>query len=247
MMNRNRVLMVVAVVAVSVLFLTLAASAGAATENKPPKEKLVLIHYKDGTVKPASPGKGGNSQTYTFLVKGAKWKTFPVNYVINPTNEDGLADDFIASAMSKAAEEWDAHTTAELFGLSSIDLTATYDGNGYADERNEIVFGAYPNSNVIAVTSVWGYFSGPVQAREIVEMDILLNDYYVWGDATFNSAVMDLQNIATHEIGHGAGLGDLYNSSAIEETMYGYSTQGEIKKRTLNPGDITGIGLLYGI
>jgi len=57
---------------------------------------------------------------------------------------------------------------------------------------------------------------------------------------------MDLQNIATHELGHGVGLGDLYITACSEETMYGYSNYGETKKRTLNAGDIMGIQKLYG-
>ncbi len=57
---------------------------------------------------------------------------------------------------------------------------------------------------------------------------------------------MDLQNIATHELGHGAGLIDLYDAVASEQTMYGYSTKGETKKRDLNTGDIAGIQDLYG-
>ena len=57
---------------------------------------------------------------------------------------------------------------------------------------------------------------------------------------------MDLQNIATHEIGHGLGLEDLYNVVCDQETMYGYSSKGEIKKRTLEQGDITGLQIMYG-
>ena len=56
---------------------------------------------------------------------------------------------------------------------------------------------------------------------------------------------MDVQNIITHEIGHSAGMNDLYSTSCLQETMYGYSTEGEIKKRDLNSGDITGIRKLY--
>ena len=41
---------------------------------------------------------------------------------------------------------------------------------------------------------------------------------------------MDVLNIATHEIGHAAGMGDLYTTSAQEETMFGYSNEGETKR-----------------
>ena len=56
---------------------------------------------------------------------------------------------------------------------------------------------------------------------------------------------MDLENIATHELGHSIGLGDLYTSSCAQETMYGYADFGEISKRDLNSGDILGISKLY--
>ncbi len=222
------------------------ATVNATSDKDGGKDKIVFIHYKDGTVKPASPGKGGNETNYTFLAKGVKWKTLPVTYAINPTNEDGLSSDFIETAVTGGAEEWDAYTGAELFGSYSMDVNASYDGGGSADGRNEFVFGNYLSSNVIAVTTIWGYFGGPVQTRSIVETDILFNNYFTWGDANLDSTKMDLQNIATHEIGHVAGLGDLYTTGALEETMYGLSTQGETKKRTLNAGDILGVTALYG-
>jgi len=57
---------------------------------------------------------------------------------------------------------------------------------------------------------------------------------------------MDLQNIATHEIGHGVGLADVYQTACSEVTMYSYSTEGEIIKRTFETPDITGLQKLYG-
>ena len=56
---------------------------------------------------------------------------------------------------------------------------------------------------------------------------------------------MDFENIVTHEHGHVFGLDDLYTSTCSEETMYGYATEGETKKRTLESGDIMGIQRLY--
>jgi predicted Zn-dependent protease len=54
---------------------------------------------------------------------------------------------------------------------------------------------------------------------------------------------MDLQNIATHEIGYGIGLADIYDCDL--ETMYGYSGEGDIVKRDLYDGDITELQKLY--
>lgn len=92
---------------------------------------------------------------------------------------------------------------------------------------------------------VWGYFSGPPDLREILEFDVLFDTDFVWGDASQNPEVMDLQNIATHEIGHGAGLGDVYASACSEVTMYGLSGYGELTKRTLENPDVIGLRTLY--
>ena len=54
------------------------------------------------------------------------------------------------------------------------------------------------------------------------------------------------RHIETHELGHGAGLDDIYQSPAYQETMYGYSSLGETIKRDLYTGDKTGITKLYG-
>jgi len=70
---------------------------------------------------------------------------------------------------------------------------------------------------------------------------------FTWGDATSNPGLMDLQNIATHELGHGVGLADIYTSSCSAVTMYGYSNNGETEKRTLELPDITGLQKIYGI
>ncbi len=215
-------------------------------QTSPPLEKIVIIHYKKGHAKPPHAGGGKkDSEPYKLLGKGVAWREFPVDFVINPDNPDGLSEGFIVSAITSSAEEWDSHTGTNLFGTYSIDHTATWRDDD-PDGENELVFGDYPTANVIAVTVIWGYFSVPPPYREIVEFDILFDTDYEWGDATIDKSLMDLQNIATHELGHGAGLADLYDTTASEQTMYGYSTEGETKKRTLEAGDIAGIQKLYG-
>ncbi len=231
----------------------------------PGLEKIVFIHYKKGhgrvcdndgvcerelgenpscadcekNEEPEDP----TSLCYAFL--GAKWKESSVNYVIDPDNPDGLTEEFVTNAMFLGAEEWDNHTDADLFGNYAVDYGSSWDSDA-PDGKNELLFGDYKEDGVIAVTIIWGYFRGRPSNRRIVEFDILFDTDFTWGDATINPAMMDLQNIAVHEIGHGAGLADLYDIVCAEETMYGYSDYGEIKKRDLNAGDITGIQELYG-
>lgn len=212
----------------------------------PGLEKKIFVHYP---AKPPWAGGGGKEKEpacYEFLGKWVKWRDLPVSYVIDPENPQGLDEDFIANAIFAGAEEWDSWIGAELFNDS---YTIVYDGSWDSDSpdgRNELVFGDYPTDGVIAVTVVWGYFSGPPSEREIIEFDVMFDTDFVWGDAISDSSVMDLQNIATHEIGHGAGLDDIYDDACSEVTMYGYSDYGEKKKRDLESPDIIGIQELYG-
>jgi hypothetical protein len=243
-------------------------------------EKLVFIHYKKGSGKPPVEvlkceepnaldiarelyiNKGANLQTlaklktpkcYTFLTPTkVKWKTLPVNYVINPINPIQLLDENrVVSAIYNAAEEWDYHTSVELMNNQyTIDYSAT---PGVRDYKNVIGFGNYGDPNVIAVTTIW--YSRVT--NQIVEFDMIFDIDWTWGDAvaqcssneTFTNSsctIMDIQNIATHEFGHAIGLGDIYVSSCSEVTMYGYSEYGEVKKRTLEQADIIGLQTLYG-
>jgi len=176
----------------------------------------------------------------------------PVNIEVNPTNPNGLDAEFVLSAIGMAAEEWDdgeysgwGGVTDELF---SNEITITYEKD-YDDlawskpgGSNTIVFGNYPTANVIAVTIIW--YSRAT--RTIIEFDMALDTDFTWGNADNDPKVMDLQNIVTHELGHGIGLNDLYLTAAYRETMYGYAGEGETIKRSLHVGDQAGITKLYG-
>jgi predicted Zn-dependent protease len=199
-------------------------------------ERVDFIHY----VKPPSGTKpSGGGVCYKLL--GVKWSTLPVRYTINPTNKESLNPNDIKSAISASAETWDAATSQELFDNTySTDSTVTY--NTASDGINAISFGPMGNNNIIAVTSIWYTRVG----KRIVEFDILFNDYFAWGTSG-SSDKMDLQNIATHELGHAVGMNDIYTSSCSDVTMYGYSSEGETTKRTLEPPDIAGLQAMYGV
>ncbi len=198
-------------------------------------ERIDFIHY----AKPENPGKSPKAET-CYKLMGVKWKSLPVSYVINPNNPQNLSVGFITSAVSTSAETWDDATSAELFNNAYVvNYTAQY---GVQNFQNVIAFGDYPNDNVIAVTTVW---YTPVGKR-IVEFDMLFNTRFAWGDAISNPTKMDLQNIATHEKGHGVGLADIYSTICANVTMYGYSDYGETDKRTLEQPDITGLQQMYG-
>jgi len=154
---------------------------------------------------------------YGFL-SGAKPKW---NWVENYDYSDNLG-----TVSGWATQTWDAATSATIFGSG---VPGSYPWGVY-DYQNSVSYGDYSDPNVIAVTAIW------FRAKTIYEYDIMFDTDYFPG-------TVDLDTVALHEFGHGAGLNDLYDSVCSEEVMYGYYTG---VKRDLRSGDITGIQKLYG-
>ncbi len=220
-------------------------------EIPPGWEKIVFIHYKKPRGRPADkPGRKppkSDSQCYTFLGKGVKWKEPDRSlFLVDVANIEGLSKGEILGAVGAAADAWRAVPIGVDLLWSCKDesnLSADWDS---PDGYNEVVFGDVPYANAIAVTIVWGIFGGPPSMREIVEFDMIFDDVDFDWSIGGSETTMDLQNIATHELGHAVGLGDLYESACAEVTMYGYSENGETDKRSLESDDIAGLVALYG-
>jgi hypothetical protein len=213
--------------------------------DKGPLSKITFIHYKRGFAKPPGVGKDKTTRSscWTPLAKGVVWKEEGKDIYVNSTYS-GMNQSDVLAGVSTSANTWDSVVGYNLFGSVINDPSADWDDNS-PDYNNEVSFGQYPQSGVIAVTNVWGYFGGPPQTRQIIEYDILFDTDYDWGDGAAVPTLMDFQNIAVHELGHGFGLGDIYDTSCSLVTMYGYSTEGETEKRSLDSADIEGINSLY--
>ena len=166
--------------------------------------------------------------------------------MVNGANGHGVPAKTILDDMTAGVATWESSAGKDVIGAGSLTNDLLVADESAPDETNEVYFGSL-DSGTVAVTIVWGYFSGPPKARELIEWDMVFNDSLpeAWGDATANADVWDVLDIATHELGHSAGLGDLYQTAATEQTMYGYASPGETKKRTLESGDIAGIKALY--
>lgn len=207
-----------------------------------------FVHAKGGVF--ALKGGGRSTPLYTYLASGARWRTTEA-YVVNAWNPSGVPAAAIAADLDAAATAWDSRVAYQVFGSGSTTtavLAADWDATA-VDDVNEVYFGdtSSMGADTVAVTVVWGYFSGSPKTRQLLGWDMVFNKDLAegWGDAAAPAAVWDVRGIATHEIGHAAGMGDLYTTAAAEQTMYGYASPGETKKRTLESGDIAGITALY--
>ncbi len=202
-------------------------------------EGYAIVRYAKGGIKGKPTGKN-DSQCYTFLAKDAKWKTVE-DYMVDTTNS-GLDDSFVRGNIALDIDKWETASGADILGGEVVGLVDGADGTS-PDNKNEIVFGPLDNGT-IGVTIIWGIFGGKPSNRELVEWDQVYNTGYEWSE-TGEAGKMDFESIATHELGHSVGMGDLYDIGCIEETMYGYADNGETNKRDLNAGDIAGITELY--
>jgi len=210
-------------------------------------ERGVFVHY------PHAKGQGGGGGSVTgdqvndFKYNGIHWLgAMPdISYQINPANKQGLSDKEIRDAVDAAFTEWTNHnpTDGKYIRFSDagfIELETSV--NPSRDNFNTVSFepldSTYPNA--IAVTFYW-YSRG---TKTLLETDTVFNSDLPWS-VSGDSSSYDLQNIATHEFGHWLLLGDLYSLKDLALTMYGYGRLGEIIKRDLGKGDISGINKIY--
>jgi hypothetical protein len=203
-------------------------------------EGVAFLHHKQSAAKVGARPGGGNV-CYSYLAAGAKWKTNEP-WLLDPANNVGLSSDFLLTNTSANLAKWESAANYDIFGDGS--LASGLSADSTPDGQNEVMFGTIDSPGTIAVTIVWGYYSGPTKFREIVEWDQIFDQQDFAWSAIGETGKMDFNNISTHELGHAAGM-DHPSNTCIDETMYAYAGYGETKKRDLNTGDIAGIHGLY--
>ena len=191
-----------------------------------------------------------------YELSGLKWnlKKYPkgVPYIINPSkavNNYRLTQSAVVSAVKNSLETWDAVTSKELYGNTPTINSRAQASTATPDYKNVISWASVSDPNVVAVAWMWYYTA----TNEMVDADIIFSTNYRWGidpdgegTAYSLSNAMDIQNVGTHESGHLTGLNDLYDSNLAAMTMYGYTSYGEVIRRSLEPGDIAGAQAVYG-
>ena len=173
--------------------------------------------------------------SFAYKYDGIHWydADLPVTWEINQNGTVDCTGEF--QAVRAAYQTWEdvagSYFTETYLGTTTLSGPAL-------DGHNVVCWGQTEDS--IATCYFW-YYS---DTGRLTEFDIVFEDDYT-RSATGEAGKYDVQNIATHEFGHTLSLGDLYGSGDTEKTMYGYSSPGETKKRTLHQDDIDGICYIY--
>ncbi|MFC2068541.1 matrixin family metalloprotease [Chloroflexota bacterium] len=242
---------IITLLIIAILVLTLPTAILAAEPLKkpitPPQLKeITFVHYAkpDKPPKPDKPGKpdepeppAPDNSAYELLgISLPDTATFYVNSSGAPVES--------VNEIIQSFETWDIETGAELFSYAG--QTSIYGLND--DGQNTVSWVRVAPRSTIALTRLW---YNPA-TNEIVEFDIVFNAFLKWdvdpddeGPIKLSKA-FDVENIATHEVGHVVGLGDLYEEQYRELTMYGYGQTVETMKISLEEGDVEGAQYLYG-
>ena len=178
---------------------------------------------------------GAGTTAYSYLASGVKWRTFPVTFAIDAANSH---------------VDINAAKTAVRKAFAAIDAL---------NQPAGIFFQETSNYAASKIKFTWKFIDGPYRqlgyttfsyrtdTKALTSATVTLDS----GDKYFISptercggsgSLFDIQNIATHEIGHAINLGHVSDKL---QSMYPSSLAGETLKRTLGNGDIRGISNLY--
>ncbi len=181
------------------------------------------------------------SEAYTMMANdhGAAlyWRQMPIEFSINPENPFGLSEDEVEDAILTAAESWEA-----------VGAAIEFEYMGFTDTQEM----GFDSENVIYFSELWDEgdskaamtYNWSTEDGAIVAFDIGINaEDYEW-TVEENGAVMDIENVMAHELGHVLGLGH----SDIDDlaTMWESTEAGELIKRSLRPDDENGLFAVYG-
>jgi|SRR3989344_6060390 len=157
--------------------------------------------------------------THAYSYAGIKWSGTSVGVDVSDASWPSSWISPLASGMSA----WNG---------ASSPFTFNSNASGHKFTRSNMGTGA------LAITTTT--YSGST----VTDSDTNFNLYYSWSTSG-DGCCYDVQNVATHELGHWLVLNDLYGGGDTEKTMYYSASVGETKKRTLDTDDINGINYIY--
>jgi hypothetical protein len=167
-----------------------------------------------------------------------------VNIVISDKGSDNITDGSHETSLRNAIDAWNdtSGSTAHLAENTSTSQQARTDWSSssihlmYFDEDNSS--GYFPfGSGTVAITPLWFYGSGAIS-----DADILFNGSGFQFTTSATPGRFDVQDVATHELGHLLGLD---HTGVAGATMFPYVDTSVILHRSLSSDDVAGMRDAY--
>ncbi len=175
-----------------------------------------------------------NDVSTAYLLSGHYWPTASVTFYVNPANHD-MSQQAAIATLQAAAANWSEQSTANIrFVYAGTTSGSSLVNNG----KNEVFFRNASNGSVAGATYYWYGMDGKLR-----DFDTLFYDgmKFFPGSSGCSSGLY-LEDIATHEFGHGLGLGHSLLSSATMYPSLGACSQAW---RSLSSDDITAVQKAY--
>ncbi len=183
------------------------------------------------------------------------WGTPQIEYALHESAFAGLPDAEVRGALARSFAAWtDVTCSGQTVGFDIQQLTA----------RTPLTVGplsSEPNLNVISVLQPDAWQELGLDAHQFAKTELAFDTKsgeILGADIAFNAAIgtfaicpgsgcaadqIDIENVATHEIGHFLGLA---HSADASSTMWCDAVKGDLSKRTLGDDDRAGLCAIYG-
>ena len=190
-------------------------------------EGIMSLHHRNGHTGGPGGDTSGEIECYSYSFgKPLQWRE-QENWIVNPSNNNGLDEVKVVATLNAGIDEWEFGAETGILGTGTNTTdTLVADTATPLDDVNEIYFAdirnsdGSPNNNILGMTITWAVVNGPPFARGIVEMDQVYNDNvndFNWSiEENGVAGKFDFGSTATHEWGHGVGMG---HAPAVEECI----------------------------
>ncbi len=169
-----------------------------------------------------------------------------ISVVINSAGSDDLPDRTQYPALRNAIDEWNAVTGTQAHLVEDTSAASQASTNWSSSQHHMMLFdesnssGFFPSgSGIVAVTPLTFYSSG-----KIIDADVLFNGSDFNFTTSREANAFDVQDVATHELGHLLGLD---HSGCAGASMYPYVDPSVILHRSLSSDEIAGLQSMYPV